>query len=67
MAIDVEAIDVEATTSTTGMDSASTNDQALVAAMSQRAEPPPSTTGAPGDAVLSAAIAEAGATPNAAT
>ena len=67
MDADVEATDVEAATTTTGMESASTNDQALVAAMSQRAEPPPSTTGAPGDAVLSAAIAETGATPNAAT
>ena len=67
MAIDVEAIDVEATTTTTGMEPASTNDQALVAAMGPCAEPPPSTTGAPDDAVLSAAIAETGATPNAAT
>ena len=67
MDADVEAIDVETATTTTDMESASTNDQALMATMSQQAEPPPPMTGISDGAALSAASAETGATPNAAT
>ena len=57
------AIDVGATNTMTGMEPAGADVQVLVAAMIQRAEPPPSTTETPEDAMLLAAVTETGAAP----